>query len=204
MRAGFCEAIVFDASPRGGGAVKFLGKTPVEHFACDFTDELCRELGTVRGESAYLTFYEALVVLATLEVWYPAGGARGVAVVGDNVGALTVAVSRRGRGDLGKVCREVALRQARSGLSVAAGHLPSALNTWADALSRLTSPTPARIPEELRDLPRRCAPSLQELFRIEPPRAAMQEETPAAVHQRSGRPPRSSQRAAPPAAELAE
>ena len=98
-------------------------------------------------------------------------GARSVAVVGDNVGALTVAVSRRGRGDLGKVCREVALRQARSGLHVAAGHLPSELNTWADALSRLSSPQPSQIPEELRHLPRRTLPPLRQLFRIEPPRS---------------------------------
>lgn len=189
LRAGFCEAIVFDASPWGGGAVKFLGKRPVEYFTCDFTEELCSELGTVRGESAHLTFYEALVVLATLEVWYPAGGARGVAVVGDNVGALTVAVSRRGRGDLGKVCREVALRQARSGLHVAAGHLPSSLNTWADALSRLTAPRPAaapaswkpaEVPIEIRHLPRRSLPPISQLFRIEPPRATVEERGPAA------------------------
>ena len=164
LRAGACDAIVFDASPWGGGAILFDGRRPVEFMTMDFTERLCHDLGTARGESAYLTFYEALTMLASLEVWCPSGGARSeVALVGDNVGALTVAVSLRGRGDLGKVCREVALRQARSGLSVAVGHLPSALNTWADALSRLSAPTPAQIPEELRDLPRRSAPGLQEL-----------------------------------------
>ncbi len=87
------------------------------------------------------------------------------------MGAIAVGVSGGGEGDRGKVCREVALRQARSGLSVAAGHLPSALNTWADALSPLTAPTPAQIPEELRGLPRMSMPALRDLFRIEPPRA---------------------------------
>ena len=93
-----------------------------------------------------------------------------MAVVGDNIGALTVAVSRRGRGDLGKVCREVALRQARFGLHLAVGHLPSLLNSWADALSRLTAPQPAAMPPELAGLPRRPMPLLNELFQIEPPR----------------------------------
>ena len=149
--------------------MRFEGKRPVEILTFDLTHELCAQLGAVRGESAYLTFFEALVVLASLEVWFPAGGARSVAVVGDNVGALTVAVSCRGRGDLGKVCREVALRQARSGLHIAAGHLPSALNTWADALSRLSAPDAASMPRELQHLPRRTLPALSDLFRIEPP-----------------------------------
>ena len=72
-----------------------------------------------------------------------------------------VAVSRRGRGDLGKVCREVALRQARSGLRVAAGHLPSELNDMADALSRLSAPAEKarQIPSELR-LAQRVEPPL--------------------------------------------
>ena len=93
-----------------------------------------------------------------------------MALVGDNVAALTVAVTQRGKGDLGKICREVALRQARLGLEIAAGHLASSLNTHADALSRLTAPTPAEWPEELVHLPRRSLPGLDELFWISRPR----------------------------------
>jgi len=171
-QAGACDAIVFDASPWGGGAVLFAGRRPVQTLVADWTPELCETLGTVRGESAFLTFFEALVVLAALETWCCPGALREVAVVGDNIGALTVAVSRRGRGDLGNICREIALRQACQGLQSAVGHLPSHLNTWADALSRLTAPTPATWPPELASLPCRCLPSVAALFRIEPPGGA--------------------------------
>ena len=92
-----------------------------------------------------------------------------MALVGDNLAALTVAISQRGRGDLGAVCREVALRQARQGLEIAVGHLPSKLNVHADALSRLTAPSPGTWPEELQDLPRRSMPDLSELFLIRRP-----------------------------------
>ena len=85
----------------------------------------------------------------------------------DNIGALTAAVSTRGRGDLARVCREIALRQARLGLVIAVGHIPSELNTWADALSRVHAPSPAAVPEELLRLTRRTPPHLGQLFSIE-------------------------------------
>ncbi len=180
LRAGECDAIVFDASPWGGGAVLFAGRRPVQTFVADWTPELCSSLGAVRGESGCLTFFEAFTVLAALEIWCGPGGLKSAAVVGDNIGALTVAVSRRGRGDLGRICRELALRQAASGLELAVGHLPSHLNTWSDALSRLSSPTPATWPAALVDLSCRTLPPLALLFRI--PRAGhgMEEATPAA------------------------
>ena len=105
-------------------------------------------------------------MLAAVSLWCGAGQRSSVAVVGDNVGALTVAVSRRGRGDLGRLCRELALLQARLSLTVAVGHLASQLNTWADSLSRLHAPDPAQVPAELRDLPRRSWPRVTDLFRI--------------------------------------
>ena len=166
LRAGECDAIVFDASPWGGGAVLFAGRRPVQTFVADWTPELCSSLGVVRGASGCLTFFEAFTALAALEIWCGPGGLKTVAVVGDNIGALTVAVSRRGRGDLGSICRELALRQAAYGLVLAVGHLPSHLNTWADALSRLSAPSPSAWPAELQSLPCRTLPSLEQLFRI--------------------------------------
>ena len=169
LRAGACEAIIFDASPWGGGAVWVSGRTPQEIVTIDWTPQLCRTLGATRGDSACLTFFEALTLLIALQVWGCSGISSSWAVVGDNLGALTVAVSHRGRGDLAKVCREVALRQARFGLHLAVGHLPSRLNLWADPLSRLSAPSPAAVPVELAGLPRRTAPELEELFLVEPP-----------------------------------
>merc|ERR1712051_1149395 len=110
--------------------------------------DLCRDLGVVSGVSKYLPFFEALTALAAIVKWCGPGGLQQVALVGDNLGALTAAVSHKGRGDLGRVCREVALRQARWGIHIAVGHLPSALNTWADALSRLHAPGPSAFPAE--------------------------------------------------------
>ena len=129
---------------------------------------LCKSLGVVSGESKYLPYFEALTALAAIVRWGGPGGVQQVALVGDNLGALTVALSRPGRGDLARVCREFALRQARWGLHIAVGHLPSALNTWADALSRLHAPEPARVPAELLPLPCVPTPPLHDLFLIHP------------------------------------
>ena len=148
------------------------GTRPIEVVTCDWDDSLCANLGVIRGESAYLAFFESLVVLISLALWCGHGGLRRIAIIGDNLAALTVAISHRGRGDLGRVCREVALRQARWNLEITVGHLPTADNGLADALSRLTGPSPAAFPPELVALPRRRMPPLAALFRIEPPAEA--------------------------------
>ena len=145
------------------------GRTPREVLVFDWTPAVCEALHTVRGDSAFLTFYEALVLLAALHVWAASGQEQSWAIVGDNIGALTVAASQRGRGDLARICREVALLQARHGLQLSVGHLPTKLNLWADPLSRLSAPRPAQLPRELAGLPRRAPPELDVLFAIEPP-----------------------------------
>ena len=148
----------------------YHGKQALETMVCEWTDETCAALGTVRGESAYLSFCEALVVLICLHLCCGRGGHHRVALIGDNLAALTVAVSQRGKGDLGRVCREVALRQAQWNLDLSVGHLPTEHNKQADALSRLAAPDPAVFPPELEHLPRRSLPRLADLFRIEPVR----------------------------------
>ena len=101
LKAGFCDAIVFDASPWGGGAILFQGRRPMEWMAAEWTEDLCRRLRVERGQSAFLSFFEALTALAAVALWCPVGGRSAVALVGDNVAALTVAVSRRGRWGFG-------------------------------------------------------------------------------------------------------
>ena len=147
----------------------FEGRTPREWIATEWSDDLCAELRAERGQSAFLSFFEACTVLAAVALWCQPGQRTTVAVVGDNVAALTVAVSRRGRGDLGRLCRELALVQAHRSLTIAVGHLASELNTWADTLSRLSAPGAAEIPPELLSVPRKAWPGTADLFRICPP-----------------------------------
>ena len=167
LAPGACEALVFDASPWGGGVIRFSGRKPVEIMVLKWTREVCRDLKVVRGESAFLPFWEALTALAALVVWCGPGGLSSIALVGDNLGALTAAVSTRGRGDVARICREVALRQARLGLHIAVGHLPSQLNDWADALSRVFAPKRPQMPQELLHLPLLAQPSTSDLFSLQ-------------------------------------
>ena len=134
--------------------------------AAEWTESLCKQLRVERGQSTYLAFFEAFTVLSAMALWSGPGQETEIAIVGDNLAALTVAVSRRGRGDLGRICRELALRQARHGLVISVGHLASKLNTWADTLSRLAAPAPAEVPLELRSVRRWPWPDLGDLFTI--------------------------------------
>ena len=170
--AGSCDALVFDASVWGGGAVRFAGRQPVACLVMEWTPSLCEGLKVRSGESKFLPFFEALTALAAITVWCGPGRLQSAALVGDNLAALTTAVSFRGRGDLGRVCRELALRQARWGLHLAVGHLPSEINDWADSLSRRFAPCPPPLPQILEELPRETPPEMSSLFTIEPPTAS--------------------------------
>ena len=169
MVAGQCDTLLFDASPWGEGAVWVSGTRPVECLVLHWNPSLCEGLQVKIGESKYLPFFEALTALAAIRTWCGPGQLRSAAVVGDNLAALTVAVSHRGRGDLGRVCRELALFQARWGIHLAVGHLPSELNTWADTLSRQFAPEAPQIPEELAHLPCPRQPDWSTLFQISQP-----------------------------------
>ena len=147
----------------------FTGRTPTDYLVMRWQPEMCASLGVEIGASKFLPFFEALTALAAIVVWGGRSRIQAFALVGDNLGALTAAVSTKGKGDVARICREIALRQAREGLVVSVGHLPSELNDWADALSRLHAPTPAEVPSVLLQLPRRTAPSMSQLFHLEPP-----------------------------------
>ena len=167
MEPGFCDALVFDASPWGGGVVHFSGKRPVACQVLHWTEDLCAGLGVASGDSRYLPFFEALTALIGITCFCGPGRLQTLALVGDNLAALSVALARPGRGDLARACREIALRQARWSLRIAVGHLPSELNSWADALSRMHAPTPPPVPEELAVLRRIPQPQWQTLFTID-------------------------------------
>ena len=166
MRPGEGTSIVFDAPPWGGGAILYEDTSAVEHMAIAWDTEFADRFGAAVGDSGCLAFYEAVVVLAAIQAWGVDGKRKRMALIGDNVGALTVAISLRGRGDLAQVCREVALRQARFGLELCVGHLPSERNVDADALSRLAAPSPASFPASLLAVPSRAWPQTDRLFTI--------------------------------------
>ena len=137
---------------------------------------LCQHFGVRSGESKFLAFFEALTALIGLVTFCGPDRLSTIALVGDNMGALSVALARPGLGDLARVCREIALRQARWNLRVSVGHLPSELNDWADALSRIHAPSPPPLPLELADLPQRPQPGHADLLTIEPPSGLATEE----------------------------
>ena len=169
LTAGVSEVLVFDASPWGGGVIHFSGRAPLEYVILDWGPSFCKAMGVEKGSSKYLAFFESVTALVGIELWTGASQLQTFGLVGDNIAALTAAVSTRGRGDVAKVCREIALRQARQNLVIAVGHIPSELNTWADALSRVHAPSPAGVPPQLLSLPRRAAPVLEHLFSLEFP-----------------------------------
>ena len=68
----------------------------------------------------------------------------GVSLVGDNVAALELALSMRGRRALNRISREIAWRRARAGWRYRVAHWPTELNKSADALSRLCAPAGER------------------------------------------------------------
>ena len=46
---GICEAVVFDASPWGAGAILYRGRVAQEVLVVDWTPTLCSQLGVMRG-----------------------------------------------------------------------------------------------------------------------------------------------------------
>ena len=79
---------------------------------------------------------------------------------GDNTGALQSAMRMKGGGLLNHVAREYAWRKAVHEWWPSFSHLPSELNSVADALSRLHARLEVRksFPQELRGIHESCVP----------------------------------------------
>ena len=112
----------------------------LEHASITWSAECARrfkvELGSPKGQ----TTWEYLVVLLALEVWADRYRDVGVAILGDNLAAISGALALKGRADLSLVTREIAWRKVRRRWFYACGHLPAEFNDVADALSRLSAP----------------------------------------------------------------
>ena len=133
--------IEFDASIYGGGAVLRDSSTRVvEYFSILWTDEDAVHVGVAPNDCRHQTFWEFLTLLLTLVTWGDQFTEESVLVLGDNTGALSDALSLKGRGPLIAIARELSWRQARRGWKFTVGHLPSEHNSVSDALSRVADP----------------------------------------------------------------
>ena len=112
------------------------------------------------GEPAFQTFWEYLALVISRVLW--AGPRDPIAIIGDNTGALQLAIDLNGDNALLAISREVAWRRARHGWTYGAGHLPTEANSLADALSRLVKGE--KVPLQLRRLQEFDAPDVSALW----------------------------------------
>ena len=153
--------IHFDASPWGGGAVLFRQGQPSEFMMTTWSRSTAATLGEVVGQPGGQTTWEYLTLYLSLLLWGSTFSATGLVIFGDNTGALSNAVSLKGKGSLARISREIAWRKVRYAWRFGVSHLPSEANTLADALSRVAAPAGSekkQFPPELADVTRRGAP----------------------------------------------
>jgi len=157
-----------DASPWGAGAVLYESDLPTSFFELAWTADMAQAIGGIIGSASSQTVFEYLALFLVLLAWGPAHRTHGLAIAGDNIGALSSALGLTGRGGMGRISRELAWRKVRQGLRFSAGHLPSEANVVADALSRTSAPLGAdhkAFPEALLSVGRYALPDPASWFR---------------------------------------
>ena len=137
--------ITTDASPWGlGGTLSISGKL-VAYFLSPITTTDCATLERERGSCKSQQAFEALALLVALRLWLPhIRCTRSVlALRTDNVGALTVMSSLKGKGNaLSLIAREAALDLANcSYFPQIIEHIPGISNVVPDSLSRKDDPS---------------------------------------------------------------
>ena len=158
--------IEFDASPWGGGAVLRHGERCVEYFAQKWHEHSAPHTEAEIGLPKWQTFWEFSTLLLALEVWGSHFTQEEVAVLGDNTGSLQNAIDLKGRGPLLSIARELAWRKAKFEWKYSVGHLASEHNILADALSRMASPEPSRLPDPVKRAREITAPDLKSLWKL--------------------------------------
>jgi len=156
-----------DASPWGGGAVRFHQQTPVEILIVTWDASTARYLQEEIGKPDGQSTWELLAIFVVLVTWASEFSASGLAVLGDNLASLSGALNHKGRKGLAKINKEIAWRKCHHKWRYAAGHLPTERNELADALSRTMAPTGAdrkELPACLSTTPRREPPELDSLW----------------------------------------
>ena len=154
-------AIEFDASPWGGGAVLWREGSPVEWWSVRWDPDMVRPISSriTTGDEAWQSFWELLALALAVDAW--AIPFTPLAIIGDNTGALEIAINGGGKTPpMLALSREIAWRRARRNLLLGGGHLPTEANTLADALSRLCAAHAKQLPQELANVPQRTTPDV--------------------------------------------
>ena len=133
-----------DASPWGMGAFLMRGATLVSWYSVPITECDCHRFGHEIGDAAGQQTWEALAILVALRLWSVHWRQERVLldVSTDNVSALTVLASLRGRGaGVSFIGRELALDFGQCAfLPDIVQHTPGVANVSADLLSRRFQP----------------------------------------------------------------
>ena len=103
----------------------------------------------------------------SLVLWGDKFNQESLQVVGDNVGALSSALTLKGAGPMMAISRELAWRRARRQWKYVVGHIASESNTIPDALSRQYDPRPATFPSAaLAQAVRGACPDIATLWKV--------------------------------------
>ena len=122
------------------------GSRPVEYWHVSWSTEEAARFGGKIGDPRLQSAWEYFTLLLCLLVWGDSFRHEAVAILGDNLGALSSAVSLKGTGPMLQISRELSWRRARNQWAYEVGHLPAEANTIADALSRLHAPAALPMP----------------------------------------------------------
>ena len=156
--------------PGGGGVVLYEDGKATRVLEVSWTPQIAGLVGAKIGAAASQPTFEFLALFLVLLAWGSRFRHAGLAIAGDNLGALTSALSLSGRGGLGRISRELAWRKVRQGWRYTAGHLPAEANEIADALSRTSAPTGSEckpFPKSLARVDRQTLPDPDQWFRCQ-------------------------------------
>ena len=152
-----CLDFVVDASPWGGGAIKYQGDRYVERLSLVWDSKDEEKTGAQIGDPGSQALWEAYMKLRCLWCWMKADTSGGfVRIRGDAQGVLAAFVKRSAKSPLlNKIVKEVSFAFSSTHMcSLEALHLWSEQNEHADLLSRLADPKgPGKLPMELVSLP---------------------------------------------------
>ena len=162
LHQGIQYRIILDASPWGLGGILMMGETIISWFSSPLTVEDEKQFGTKAGIADGQQIWETLCVVVALRLWLPQWRSKRVrvAIKSDNMTALTAAAKL-------KCATSPLLGRELSMLYTSASfeptiveHLPGAMNSMADTLSRLSEPGSRKtIPPALAGVPRAAVPT---------------------------------------------
>ena len=157
----------FDASPWGGGAVLRRGDVVLKYWFVQCAASSFSHLPVQVGSPASQCFWEFLALLVSLVLWGDKFMHESLQIVGDNIGALSSALSLKGAGPLLTISRELAWRRARRQWKYVVGHIATESNIIPDLLSRQHDPRPAAFPSAaLAHAIRDSCPEVASLWKV--------------------------------------